>query len=99
MYSKPGRVNALGEHRRMFLHNTTKEMKISFKFFPLPRFPPVTPRIIGTLKRDLMANGRASRERPVRPALNKLVLGSESSVRQYTTPPVPNTSGTGALIR
>ena len=39
----------------MFLHNTTKEMKISFKFFPLPRFPRVTPRIIGTLKRDLMA--------------------------------------------
>src|SRR5207244_8519385 len=53
--AKPGRMNAHGKHSRMIIYNTTKEMKISFKFFPLPRFPTVTPRIIETLKRDLMA--------------------------------------------
>jgi hypothetical protein len=82
----------------MFLHKTTKEMKISFKFFPLPRFPSVT-RGNNWDFESLMANLRASRERSVRSALNKLVLASESSARQYTTPPVPNTFGTGALIR
>ena len=83
----------------MFLHNTTKEMKISFKFFPLPRFPPVTPRIIGTLKRDLMAKWTSKPRAAGATGAKQLVLTSESSVRQYTTPPVPNTFGTGALIR